>query len=114
ENNVIQSVNFTSSESADDIYGHGTHVAGIIAAEANNGKGIAGIAPFARLLNVKVADDRGRCESSAVAKGIIWAVDHGARIINLSLEIKNPSQELQSAIDYAWAKGAVLVAAGSN
>jgi len=114
QNKVIQSVNFTTSESADDVYGHGTHVAGIIAAEADNSRGIAGIAPFARLLNVKVADDRGRCEPSAVAKGIIWAVDHGARVINLSLEIKNPSQELQSAIDYAWAKGAVLVAAGSN
>jgi len=114
QNKVIESINFSSSGTAYDVYGHGTHVAGIIAAEANNGRGIAGIAPFARLLNIKVADDRGRCESSAVAQGIIWATDHGARVINLSLEIKNPSQELQNAIVYAWAKGAVLIAAGSN
>jgi len=114
QNKVIESINFSSSGTTYDVYGHGTHVAGIIAAEANNGRGIAGIAPFARLLNIKVADDRGRCESSAVAQGIIWATDHGARVINLSLEIKNPSQELQNAIDYAWVKGAVLIAAGSN
>lgn len=111
---VIAEVNLADSPTAYDIFGHGTHIAGIIAANGDNGIGIAGVAPNVRLLSVKVADEGGRCDSSSVAKGIVWAVDHGARVINMSLITTQPSPELQDAVDYAWGKGAVMVAAAGN
>jgi len=112
---VVAEVNFTDSPTSDDIHGHGTHVAGIIVANSNNEIGIAGFAPESRLMNVKVADDEGRCQAAVIAKGIIWAVDNGASVINISLELKEPSSELEDAINYAWNRGAiVMVAAGNN
>jgi thermitase len=100
---VVAEVNFTDSPTSDDLYGHGTHMAGTIAA----------VAPGCRLMNVKVADDRGKCEPLVVARGIIWAVDHGAKIINLSLAM-GASPDLEQAVDYAWSHGAILVAAAGN
>jgi thermitase len=100
---LIAEVNLTDSPTSDDLYGHGTHMAGTIAA----------IAPECRLMNVKVADDAGRCQESVVARGIIWAVDHGAKVINISLSMK-ASPELAEAVDYAWSKGAILIAAAGN
>jgi thermitase len=111
---VISAVDLTGGDSAGDVNGHGTHVAGIIAANTDNGTGIAGVASSTRLLNVKVADDTGRCLTPTVAEGIVWAVDHGAKVINLSLEIRDSTAELQDAVNYAWEKGAILVAAASN
>jgi thermitase len=100
---VVAEINFTDSPTSDDLYGHGTHMAGTIAA----------IAPECRLMNVKVADDAGRCEPPVVARGIIWAVDHGAKVINISLAMK-ASPELEGAVNYAWNKGAILIAAAGN
>jgi thermitase len=100
---VLAEVNFSNSPTSDDIYGHGTHMAGTIAA----------IAPGCRLMNVKVADDTGKCDPSVVARGIIWAVDHGAKVINLSLAM-TASQDLQEAVNYAWSQGAILIAAAGN
>jgi len=100
---VVAEVNFTDSPTSDDLYGHGTHMAGTIAA----------IAPECRLMNVKVADDRGKCEPSVVARGIVWAVDHGAKVINLSLAMVG-SPELEEAVNYAWSQGAILIAAAGN
>lgn len=114
EGKVVAEVNFTGSLTSSDTYGHGTHIAGIIAANSNNGIGIAGVAPDCRLMNVKVADDKGRCQASTVAKGIVWAVDNGANVINISIEIKDPSPELEKAINYAWSRGSVIVAAAGN
>ena len=111
---IMAEANFTDSSSPADSYGHGTHVAGIIAANINNGVGIAGVAPESRLLNVKVADDKGRCSASVVAQAVIWAVDNGASVINISLELREPSSELENAVNYAWNKGAVIVAAAGN
>jgi thermitase len=111
---VTAEVNFTNSPTTDDIYGHGTHVAGIIAAWAGSSSGVDGLAPECRLMNVKVADDQGRFDSSVVAKGINWAVDHGANVINMSLVSMEPSPALERAIDYAWSKGVVIVAAAGN
>ncbi len=111
---VIAEINFTNSPTTDDIYGHGTHIAGIIAAAANNGVGVAGLAYNCRLLNVKVADDHGSFDSSAAAKGIRWAVEHGAEVINISLLSTEPSRDMEEAINYAWSKGVVVVAAAGN
>jgi len=111
---VAKSINFSDSDTASDRLGHGTHVAGIIAATANNGIGIAGAAPNARLLNVKIADDKGMVWASTVAKGIVWAVDNGAKIINMSLAIPSGTPALEAAVDYAWSKGVVIIAAAGN
>jgi len=111
---VVAGVNLTGSPTASDILGHGTHVAGIIAAAANNGIGIAGLAPNSRLLNVKAADDSGMVWPSEIARGIVWAVDNGARIINMSLVVPAPSPALEEAVDYAWSRGVVLIAAAGN
>jgi thermitase len=111
---VIAEVNFTDSPTTEDIYGHGTQIAGIIAAAANNGVGVDGLAHDCRLMNVKVADDQGVFYSDAAAKGVIWAVEHGARVINMSLVSTEPSRELEEAINYAWSRGAVVVAAAGN
>jgi len=100
---VVADVNFTNSPTSDDLYGHGTHMAGTIAA----------IAPECSLMNVKVADDAGRCEQSVVARGIIWAVDQGAKVINISLAMK-ASPDLLEAVNYAWSQGAILIAAAGN
>jgi len=100
---VVAEVNFTNSPTSDDLYGHGTHMAGTIAA----------IAPECRLMNVKVADDTGRCKPSVVARGIIWAVDQGAKVINISLSM-SASANLKEAVNYAWSQGAILIAAAGN
>jgi Subtilase family/Bacterial Ig domain len=97
-----------------DDNGHGTRMAGIIAALRDNGEGISGVAPGTRILPVKVLGSDGTGLYSAVASGITYAVDHGARIVNLSLVGSAPSDLLQSAIDYATAHGVVTVAASGN
>jgi thermitase len=111
---VMAEINFTKSATADDIYGHGTHIAGIIAARNDNSLGTIGLAPESRLVNIKVADDKGRCQISALADGIVWAVDNGANVINISIEIKESSSKLREAVDYAWRNGAIIIAAAGN
>jgi type VII secretion-associated serine protease mycosin len=93
--------------------GHGTHVAGIIAAHPNNGVGIAGAAPGVKIMPIRVLDANGSGSSSNVAQGIIWAVDHGARVINLSLG-GGPSDGMRVAIQYALTHQAVTFAAAGN
>lgn len=97
-----------------DDYGHGTHVTGIIAALTNNGVGIAGIGYSTRVLVVKVLDSNNSGTYSGIAQGIVYAADQGARIINLSLGGTEFSQTLLDAVEYAWSKGALLVAAAGN
>lgn len=98
-----------------DDNGHGTHVAGIIAAGIDNGIGIAGMAGTVQILPVKVLNANNTGWWSNVAAGITWAVDQGANVINLSLTGSIDSTSLQSAIAYAVSKGAtVIVAAGNN
>jgi thermitase len=111
---VVHAVNLTGSPVADDVYGHGTHVAGIIAATNNNGTGIAGIAPECRIISIKVADDRGITDAKTMAEGIVHAVELGASVINISAEFFEPATELEAAIDYAWEQGALVVAAAGN
>lgn len=97
-----------------DDNGHGTAVTGTAAATGNNGLGVAGVNWNCLILPVKVADATGSATYSAVAQGITYAADHGARVINISLGGPASSSTLQSAIDYAWSKGVVIVAAAGN
>jgi len=111
---VVGNINYSSSGTVSDVYGHGTHVAGIAAAATNNGQGVAGLGYDSTILNVKVMGDDGVGTYSAVAYGIVWAADHGARVINMSLGGTSSSSTLQDAVNYAWGKGVVLVAAAGN
>lgn len=109
-----------------DREGHGTHVAGIAAAATNNGIGVAGTAPDARLMPVRVLDSSGTGTSDNVKTGIRWAAEHGAHVINLSLandvsvdgvyDVPVPADvaEVGAAVDYAWSLGSVVVAAAGN
>lgn len=97
-----------------DDNGHGTHCAGIAAAQAGNREGITGIAPQAKILPVKVLAADGGGSDASVAEGIVWAVDRGATIINLSLGSHHESRVMRDAVAYAIGKGAVVVAAMGN
>lgn len=97
----------------DDV-GHGTCVAGVLAAVGNNGTGIAGINWNVDLMPIKVDDASGRSPVGNVAKGILWAADNGARVINLSIGSTIDSITFKNSIDYAYNKGCVLVAATGN
>jgi thermitase len=97
-----------------DGHAHGTHCAGIAAATANNGIGIAGVAPGVTLMAVKVLSDRGSGSTDDVCAGIVWAADNGAHVISLSLGGSGGKQAKQAAVDYARSKGAVVVAAMGN
>jgi thermitase len=111
---IVLNRNFTASRTVDDLYGHGTHVAGSAAAATNNGLGVAGTCPNCVLYNGKVLDDSGGGKWSAIAKGIVWATDNGAKVINMSFGGSKGSRSVAAAVDYAWNKGVVVVAAAGN
>ena len=98
-----------------DDHFHGTHVAGIAAAAPSaNPSGIVGICPRCRVMPVKVMDASGSGTMDRVASGITYAADNGARVINLSLGASLGTTTLQDAVNYAWGKGALVVAAAGN
>lgn len=112
---VAASWNFVANTSdPSDDNGHGTHVAGIIAAHANNGEGIAGLAPGVRLIVAKAVDANGNGLDVTIAQAMSWTVDHGARVINLSLGGAGDSPILDAAVDDATRRGALVVAAAGN
>ncbi|NJN98732.1 MAG: peptidase S8 [Anaerolineales bacterium] len=112
--NIVSGKSFVSGVSSpDDDYGHGTHVAGTVAAVNNNG-GVIGVAPKASIMPVKVLNSSGSGSTFDVADGIEWAADNGAKVINLSLASTGNSSTLKAAVDYAYNKGILLVAAGGN
>jgi serine protease len=103
----------TSSTTANDDFGHGTHVAGIIAAELNNNQGVVGLAQRVRIRSVKVLGSDGSGYTDDVASGIVWAADH-AGVLNMSFGANGPSDAEEAAVNYARKKGRVLVAAAGN
>ncbi len=98
-----------------DPVGHGTSVSAIIAGRADDNLGVVGIAPKAKILPVRVLDEENRYDDALiVAKGVRWAVDNGARVVNLSLGGSGSSPALAAAIDYAFARDVVVVACTGN
>lgn len=98
----------------EDLSGHGTHVAGVIAAALDNGEGVAGVCPNCTLMPVKVLNRYNLGSWSQLAQGILFAADNGARVINLSLGATSRSETLARAIDYAIESGVVVVASAGN
>jgi serine protease len=116
---LVGGINITDPQQAPkDDFGHGTHVAGIAAASVGNGVGIAGVAPAARLMPIKVnLPESGGLEESDVADGILWAANHGADVINLSLGFTDGETEFRTlgrAVSYALQKKCIVVAAMGN
>lgn len=99
---------------ATDDHGHGTHVAGIAGADTDNDEGVAGATWECKILPVKVMDKDGSGEVDWVSKGIIYAADMGASVINLSIGGPEPSQTLLNAIKYAYEKDIVIISAVGN
>jgi subtilisin family serine protease len=107
-------VSGTADAHDDSVIGHGTLVAGVAAATTNNGVGIAGAAWNASVLPVKVLDSRGAGTDSQVAAGIVWAADHGADVINLSLGGPTSGQVLCDSVAYAQSRDVLVVASAGN
>ncbi len=112
---VIGGRNFVNdTDNASDDFGHGTYTAGIAAAASNNGQGIVGISWGAKIMPVKVLNDRGSGSDEVIARGIHWAVDNGARIINASLGGREDTPILHEAAQYAHDHNILLVASAGN
>jgi len=102
------------SADTSDVLGHGTAVAGTVAAASNNHIGVAGVNWASQILPLVVVDEKDNATYSNIAAAIQYAADHRARVINISLGGPNDSPALENAVNYAWAKGAVVIAAAMN
>jgi subtilisin family serine protease len=107
-------MNGVISPGAWDVYGHGTHVAGIAAAATNNGIGVTGVGYNATVMMIRTIDETGNGTDTDIAQAIVYAADHGALICNISLGDYTYSQAEQDAVNYAWRKGTLVVAAIGN
>ncbi|MBH0229437.1 S8 family peptidase [Halobacillus yeomjeoni] len=97
-----------------DLNSHGTHVAGTAAAETDNARGVAGMAPNTQILAVRALDAQGSGSLNDIADAIRYSADAGAEVINLSLGCNCDTQTLEDAVDYAWNSGSVVIAAAGN
>ncbi|WP_168119287.1 S8 family peptidase [Paenibacillus sp. HB172176] len=112
---LLTGTNIINDKAApDDDVGHGTHVTGIIGANVNNGEGVAGLSWYNKIMPVKVLDNSGAGSTYSVAQGLIWAVDNGAKVINMSLGNYAEAEFLHDAIKYAYDHDVVLIAASGN
>jgi subtilisin family serine protease len=113
--NMVPGWNFVKSNSdTSDVLGHGTAVAGVIAAAGNNGIGVAGVSWQSRMMPLVVVDENDLAAYSNIAEAIQYAADRGVRLINISIGGGAQSPTLQSAVDYAWSKGALIFASAMN
>ncbi len=112
---LVDGRDFANDDSnPDDDHGHGTHVAGIAAAAGNNAAGVAGVAWNVRIMPLKVLDADGSGYNSDVANAITYAVNHDAKVVNMSLGGTGYSQAVQDAMTYAYNNGVLVVAAAGN
>ncbi len=126
DSKCVEDMNFVGHHGSPigDILGHGTHVAGIAAAETDNGVGIAGVAREASIRSIKVCYEdyslalfgiiQGLCDDADIANGITYAADMGYEVINMSLAGPQFSQTLLNAVNYAWNQGSVIIAGAGN
>lgn len=118
--NVVSGHDFAGDDAdPSDEHGHGTHVAGTAAAVANNAIGVTGVAPQARIMPIRVLNEKGRGSLSTIENGVRYAVDNGAKVVNLSLSDDIITENLTGgtltdAVNYAWSKGAVAVVSAGN
>src|SRR5262249_1184696 len=115
ETKFVKGYDFINNdEHPNDDNGHGTHVAGTIAESTNKGEGVAGLAPEAKMMALKVLSAGGFGNAADIADAIRFAADHGAQVINMSLGSPFPSAIIHSACVYAHKKGCTIVAAAGN
>src|SRR5206468_12295363 len=112
---LVGGTSLVGSSPTSDPNGHGTAMAGIVAASTNNGIGVAGVAwDGVSIMPVSVLGADGTGHDSDVIEGLVWAADHGADVALMAFSASSYSAALQAAIDYAWSKGVILVAATGN
>jgi serine protease len=115
ETEFVKGFNFVNNNAdPSDGNGHGTHVAGTIAQSTNNGFGVAGLAPKAKIMPIKVLSDAGSGSVADIANGIRFAADNGAKVINMSLGGGMYSATLARAVKYAHDKGVTVACAAGN
>lgn len=112
---IVEGYNFDKDmPEAYDVSGHGTHVAGTVAQTTNNKYGVAGVAYNSSIMPVRVLNENGRGTSADIAKGVRFAANQNADVINLSLGAPKPSEEMEEAMEYAKESGSTIVAAAGN
>jgi subtilisin family serine protease len=114
--NIVDGASFVAgSPWNSDPNGHGTAMAGIVAAETGNGIGVAGVGyAGVSVMPVTVLGPNGLGRDSDIIEGLVWAADHHADVALMAFSASGFSSALQAAIDYAWSKGVVVVAATGN
>jgi thermitase len=105
---------YANNTDTSDQFGHGTGVAGAAAAQGNNGIGVAGVAWNALILPLKISAPDGSATYSAIANALTYAVDHGARVINISYGGSSSTSTLDSAVNYVWTHNGVIFASAGN
>lgn len=112
---LLEGYDFVDNDTKpEDGNAHGTHVAGTIGQKMNNNVGVVGVAPEVSILPVRVLDNNGSGSNTWVANGIVWAADHGANVINMSLGGPMPSEVVADACQYAYEQGVTVIAATGN
>jgi subtilisin family serine protease len=104
---------YDNNSNTADVFGHGTEVAGVVAALGNNSMGVAGVAFNARLMPIRVTDTSGYASISALANGLTYAADHGARVANMSFAVQSYASVI-SAAQYFMNKGGVVLNSAGN
>lgn len=113
KNNLVQGKNFIDKKDPMDDNGHGTHVSGTIAAE-NNGLGMVGVAPKAKIMPLKALNGSGGGNDKSISEAIVFGVDHGCNFLCMSLGSPFKSEKIYSAIRYATKKGCIIFCAAGN
>ena len=104
---------YDGNDNTADVYGHGTNVAGVIAADSNNGIGVTSLAWNAKIMPVRISQLNGSAYSSTIASGLTWAADHGAKVANISYAISGSSTVITAA-QYMRDKGGVVCSSAGN